>query len=131
MTEKRFHLCTVVYEGEVRTVRDNSLIGEKSLSSQEVVDLLNSFNEQHQLMKEVLQEKIDENEQLKSELSEKDIQLDFLKDENQHMRNLVNEKERLVKMLDNVANYMQREHREMPLDDFVEWWNNIATEGLE
>ncbi len=68
MTEKRFHLCTVVYEGEVRTVRDNSLIGEKSLSSQEVVDLLNSFNEQHQLMKEVLQEKIDENEQLKQEI---------------------------------------------------------------
>lgn len=41
------------------------------------------------------------------------------------------ENERLIKMLDNVANYMQREHREMPLDDFVEWWNNIATEGLE
>ena len=57
---KRFHLCTVVYEGEVRTVRDNSLIGEKSLSSQEVVDLLNTFDEQHRLMKEVLQEKIDE-----------------------------------------------------------------------
>ena len=64
---KRFHLCTVVYEGEVRTVRDNSLIGEKSLSSQEVVDLLNTLDEQHRLMKEVLQEKIDENEQLKND----------------------------------------------------------------
>ena len=38
--------------------------------------------------------------------------------------------ERLLKMLDNVANYMQKENKYMPIDDFVEWWNNIATEGL-
>ena len=44
---------------------------------------------------------------------------------------LQRENERLVKMLDNGANYVQREHREMPLDDFVEWWNNIVTEGLD
>ena len=40
------------------------------------------------------------------------------------------ENKKLVKMLDNVSNYMQKQHKEMPLDDFVEWWNNIATEGL-
>ena len=25
---------------------------------------------------------------------------------------------------------MQKEHKEIPLDDFVEWWNNIATKGI-
>lgn len=44
---------------------------------------------------------------------------------------LQRENERLVKMLDNVSNHVQREHREMQLDDFVEWWNNIVTDGLE
>lgn len=39
--------------------------------------------------------------------------------------------ERLLKMLDNVANYMQRDNKYMPIDDFVEWWNNIATKGLD
>ena len=36
-----------------------------------------------------------ENEQLQSELSEKDIQLDFLKAENNHMSDLVNENKQL------------------------------------
>jgi hypothetical protein len=40
------------------------------------------------------------------------------------------ENQRLIKMLDNVANYMQKQHKDVPIDDFVEWWNNIATEGL-
>lgn len=44
---------------------------------------------------------------------------------------LKQDNQRLIKMLDNVANYMQKEHREIPLDDFVEWWNKMATEGLE
>lgn len=42
----------------------------------------------------------------------------------------VNENEQLIKMLNNVANHMQKEHHDMPVDDFVEWWNNIATKGL-
>ena len=44
---------------------------------------------------------------------------------------IAEENQRLIKMLDNVANYMQKQHKDMPIDDFVEWWNNIATEGLE
>lgn len=55
-------------------------------------------------------------------------EIDKLIKENEQLKK---ENERLVKMLDNVANYMQREHQEIPLDDFVEWWNNIATKGLE
>lgn len=39
------------------------------------------------------------NEELKSEYSEQCIQLDFLKDENQHMRDLVNENEQLKEEL--------------------------------
>lgn len=46
-----------------------------------------------------LNELINENEQLKSELSEKDIQLDFLKAENIHMSELVNENKQLKKQL--------------------------------
>ena len=47
------------------------------------------------------------------------------------IKSVEKENQQLIKMLDNVANYIQREHREMPLDDFVEWWNNIATDGLD
>jgi regulator of replication initiation timing len=39
--------------------------------------------------------------------------------------------ERLLKMLDNIANYMQKQNKYMPIDDFVEWWNGIATKGLD
>lgn len=46
-------------------------------------------------------------------------------------RKLEKENNRLVKMLDNLSNYMQKQNRDMPIDDFVEWWNNIATEGLD
>ena len=40
---------------------------DKECTAEEVIDLLNTFDEQHRLMKEVLQEKIDENEQLKND----------------------------------------------------------------
>ena len=46
------------------------------------------------------------------------------------IKELEEENQRLIKMLDNVANYMQKQYKDMPIDDFVEWWNNIATEGL-
>lgn len=48
----------------------------------------------------------------------------------QRIKELENENQRLIKMLDNVANYMQKQYKDMPIDDFVEWWNDIATEGL-
>lgn len=46
------------------------------------------------------------------------------------LNNLYEENQRLIKMLDNVANYMQKQNKNIPIDDFVEWWNNMATEGL-
>lgn len=42
MTEKRFWLVPIDYFGEQRFVKDKKLIGEKSMSNQEVVDLLNN-----------------------------------------------------------------------------------------
>lgn len=69
----------------------------------EVCDLLNEQHEEigrlKQKMEKVYNSLIEENEQLKSKYSEQCIQLDFLKDENQHMRDLVNENEQLKKAL--------------------------------
>ena len=45
MTEKRYWLISLNYDGEQRFVKDNGLIGEKSMSNQEVVDKLNEQEE--------------------------------------------------------------------------------------
>ena len=87
------------------------------LTNQEVIDLLN------------------ESEQLKQAYTQlkhrhsllHDVCLDAECDRDSYRKDIVS----LEKMLDNAANYVQREHREIPLDDFVEWWNNIITEGLD
>lgn len=62
--------------------------------------------------------------------------VDFLNntnEENKYLKSceLYKKNQQLIKMLDNVANYMQKQHEDMPIDDFVEWWNEIATEGLK
>lgn len=48
---KRFYLVSVEYDGEQRFVRDNSLIGEKSMTNKEVVDALNDFSEEIERLK--------------------------------------------------------------------------------
>jgi len=53
MTEKRFWLVPMDYYGEPRFVKDKKLIGEKSMSNQEVVDLL---NEQDKLIRKLSEE---------------------------------------------------------------------------
>ena len=75
MTEKRFWVVPLDYYGEQRFVRDNSLVGEKSLSNDEVVELLNMLHEENILLEQSKMEManslgraIDENEQLKKEL---------------------------------------------------------------
>ena len=112
MTEKRY-IRTIV--GQIYDCKDDKWITEDwdRLTLEEDDEAVKLLNEQDETI---------------SELSS---QRDYLLNENRHMRELVNEKERLIKMLDNVANYMQKEHQEIQLDDFVEWWNNIATEGLD
>ncbi len=54
MTAKRFWLVSLEYDGEQRFVRDNNLIGEKSMSNQEVVDLLNELHEENQIKLEIV-----------------------------------------------------------------------------
>ena len=50
----------------------------------------------------------DENEQLKQELSEQGTQIDFLKDENKHMRELVNENEQLKQEIKKLQEFQER-----------------------
>lgn len=52
MTEQRFWLVPLNYEGEQRFVRDNMLVGEKSMSNQEVVDYLNKITEENEQLKQ-------------------------------------------------------------------------------
>ena len=77
----------------------------KHLNAIMCCNLMNELHEENEQLKHdatVLicsnQEYRKENEQLKSELSEKDIQLDFLKAENSHMSNLVNENKQLKQL---------------------------------
>ena len=68
--------------------------------------------------------------------------VDYIKDESngfclicdELMCSLLNElheeNQRLIKMLDNIAIYEQKQHKDMSFDDFVEWWDNIVREGL-
>ena len=108
MTEKRY-IRNIV--GQIYDCKDDKWVTEDwdgltLEEDDEVVKLLNAYDK--------------ENDELKQQLKTKCI-----------VNKQYGENQRLIKMLDNVANYMQKEHREMPLDDFVEWWNNIATEGLD
>lgn len=48
---KRFWLTNIEYDGEQRFVRDNDLVGEKSMSNWEVVDALNDFSEEIEELK--------------------------------------------------------------------------------
>lgn len=89
MTEKRFWLVSLEYDGEQRFVRDNNQIGEKSMSNQEVVDLLNNLTEENEVCKQAYQEvKSDairlknENEQLKSKLFDVKLELEHSKESN-------------------------------------------------
>ena len=51
MTDKRFWLVSLEYNGEQRFVRDNNLIGEKSMSNQEFFDFLNILSEENEKLK--------------------------------------------------------------------------------
>ena len=85
-----------------------------SIDAERLYELLNSLN--------------DENEQLKQQITEWQKSTAYWS--KQHSE-LEKSNERLLKMLDNVANYMQKENKYMPIDDFVEWWNGITTKGLD
>ncbi len=88
------------------------------LTENDVVELLNEQNETIQELQRELDKTI---EMLNKEINSSEKAFDGLLKENQG----------LIKMLDNVANYMQKQHKDMPIDDFVEWWNNIVIKGLD
>ena len=93
-----------------------------------------------------LNELSEENEQIRIILSEYMQQIDKLAIENGKLKgqlkienypdflnSLVEKNKQLSeenKILDNVANYMQKQNKNIPIEDFVEWWNNITTGGF-
>ena len=72
-----------VHDGFIMRATDG-----KQYDIEEECDLLNELSDKNRQLEK-------ENEQLKSELGEKDIQIDFLKSENIHMSDLVNENNQL------------------------------------
>lgn len=96
--------------------------------NQAIVDLYDGSKYWSDKATERIKELEEENEQLKSKYSEQCTQLDFLKDENQHMRDLVNKNEQLqernnrqCKQLDDLYRLVeQKDWRSLTdiLDDF-------------
>lgn len=83
-----------------------------ALTSEEIVNLLNELHEEKEL--------------LKKELSEQGTQLDFLKDENIHMRNVLNENEQLKQQMQRLYNYFADWFDDiMPSCDFSEMWDCV------
>lgn len=114
MTKKQFNLVgSYLYDGDECISHFDD-----PKHRDEIIDLLNDLHEEKEVFKRQLDDTI---ELLNKEINSSENAFDGLMKENQ----------RLIKMLDNVANYMQREHMDMPIDEFVIWWNGVATEGLE
>ena len=73
-----------------------------------------------------LNELHEEKELLKKELSEQGTQLDFLKDENIHMRNVLNENEQLKQQMQRLYNYFADWFDDiMPQSNFSEMWDGV------
>ena len=85
MTEKRFWLSPIVYDGEQRFVRDKSLIGEKSMSNNEVVDLLNELSEENEKLKKDCSNLIDDNTEYVAEINQMHKENEQLKADKQSL----------------------------------------------
>lgn len=92
----------------------------------------NATNKQYEKWEKEALEKINklekENEQLKKQRYDLYMDIAKLVKENEQLKQ---SNERLLKMLDNVANYIQKQYKDVSVDDFAEWWNNMATKGLK
>lgn len=130
MTEKKFTLGKKwIAEGTIVEILDdekviiccfdNTLCDENPI---DLVDLLNTQHEEIEQLKQVI------NDYGSSDVSSCMNTIFRLAKENEQLKQ---SNKRLLKMLDNVANYMQKENKYMLVDDFVEWWNNIATKRLD
>lgn len=129
MTEKRFTL-----DNEENGLCKCILMNGEEIPTCEVVELLNKLSDENEQLKikiedielelENTKDRNDDayyelyqvkkkNEQLKQQLSEQGIQIDFLSDENTHMRNVLNEnkqlKEEIKDLNDVLARYEEKE----------------------
>ena len=107
MSEKRFTLTEYYFW-------DNG----KPISSKEVLDLLNSFWEQHQLMKGIIDEKIDEYNTLKKVCNTCKRENEQLKKQVTHLTIYKNLFRELQKQLDGVNKKSDLDHKDF--DDLVE-----------
>lgn len=69
----------------------------------------------------------EENEQLKQQLSEQGTQIDFLKDENTHMRNVLNENKQLKEEIKNLNDVLARYEEELKFRNCIEKSAQILT----
>lgn len=93
---------------QLRTIIDVNIDFNSLFSNKELSDICNETGWELSEKNIKLQQLEKENEQLKSELCEKDIRLDFLKAENIHMSDLVNENEQLKKRNNNQYNQLNQ-----------------------
>ena len=95
MTEKRFRLGAD-FDGFNNIYDNERTIGcERTIYATKMVKLLNELHE--------------ENKELKSKYSEQCIQLDFLKDENRHMKSVLKENKELKSILQDMGLIMSNE----------------------
>lgn len=106
------------------------------LIDDELLKFLNELSEENEQIRIILSEymqQIDklaiENGKLKGQLKIENYP-DFLNSLVEKNKQLSEENKRLINILDNVANYMQKQNKNIPIEDFVEWWNNITTGGF-
>lgn len=94
MTEKRYYQRD--FE-ELYYIIDSHKISEKDFDEKVEYDGYNAFEDS--LTGEEIVKLLNENEQLKSELATQGTQLDFIKDENKHMKTVLNENKQLKQQL--------------------------------
>ena len=120
--------------GEYWTVHGNEAynlcIDMNALSdeNEELKKEAEEYNEDAMSYQTLYEQQLKKSEELLSECSHQQKQRMKLYIENIELKQ---SNERLLKMLDNVANYMQKQNKYMSIPDFVEWWNGIATKGLD
>ena len=118
MTEKRFYISS---DSNQNIYDDILRCYYSSIDANKLCKLLNELNDKCEFL-EIENEALEDGATKYAELYHQSLK------ENEQLKQ---SNERLLKMLDNIANYMQKQNKCMPIDDFVEWWNGIATKGLD
>lgn len=96
MTKKRFKLIYINKQNISANLYDNGIF-------------IGSIEHGEKLIVEVLNQLSNENEQLKQQLSKQGTQIDFLKDENTHMRNVLKENKQLKQSIKEVVELLSEE----------------------